>query len=254
VSSSRKFRRRPLFARSPYLFLLLSTAIRLAAGLIALKYLAWQFGPSTFGLLTQVMGIAAIFYLFAGGGVTNGVIRNVSASPSEDERRRWMSAATTITVHASVILAVVAIALALFGSSVIFGEPGYALVFVGIAASQILVGFERSGWSTACPWTAKSWSSAARLPRGAASSRCWRSPRWPRMRGLTRRVQGGKLDAGLDPRYSPARSRSWSLESPLSRLDLDHSFPLSRNHNVNPYETYFLSRRTGSQARRIMPR
>ena len=31
--------------------------------------------------------------------------------------------------------------LALFGSSAIFGEPGYAQVFVGIAAAQILVGF-----------------------------------------------------------------------------------------------------------------
>jgi O-antigen/teichoic acid export membrane protein len=52
-----------------------------------------------------------------------------------------MSAATTITVHASVILAVVATALALFGSSAVFGEPGYAPVFVGIAAAQVLVGF-----------------------------------------------------------------------------------------------------------------
>jgi PST family polysaccharide transporter len=134
-------RRRPLFAGSPYLFLLLSTAIRLATGLILLKYLAWQFGPSTFGLLTQVMGIAAIFYLFAGGGITNGVIRNVSASRSEDERRRWMAAATTITVLASIVLAMAAIALAFFGSSAVFGQSGYGPVFIGISAAQVLVGF-----------------------------------------------------------------------------------------------------------------
>ena len=134
-------RSRPLFDASPYVFLVLSTAVRLAAGLVLLKYLAWQFGPSTFGLLTQVMGIAAVFYLFAGGGITNGVIRNVSAASSEDERRRWMSAANTITVLSSIGLAAVAVMLALFGSSAIFGEPGYAPVFVGIAAAQILVGF-----------------------------------------------------------------------------------------------------------------
>ena len=134
-------RSRPLFDASPYLFLILSTAVRLAAGLALLKYLAWQFGPSTFGLLTQVMGVAAVFYLFAGGGITNGVIRNVSAASSEDERRRWMSAANTITILFSIGLAAVAILLALFGSRAIFGERGYAPVFVGIAAAQILVGF-----------------------------------------------------------------------------------------------------------------
>src|SRR4030095_13966462 len=134
-------RSRTLFDSSPSLFLVLSTAVRLAAGLVLLKYLAWQFGPSTFGLLTQVMGVAAVFYLFAGGGITNGVIRNVSAASSEDERRRWMSAANTINILSSIGLAAVAIMLALFGSSAIFGEGDYAPVFVGIAAAQILVGF-----------------------------------------------------------------------------------------------------------------
>jgi enterobacterial common antigen flippase len=134
-------RRRALFARAPYLFLVLSTAVRLATGLFLFKYLAWQFGPATFGLLTQVIGIAAIFYLFAGGGITNGVIRNISATSSETERGRWLSAGTTITILSSITLAAVAFALALFGERALFGEPGYKLVFVGIAATQVLVGF-----------------------------------------------------------------------------------------------------------------
>jgi O-antigen/teichoic acid export membrane protein len=110
-------------------------------GLVVLKYLAWQFGPAIFGLLTQVIGIASIFYLFAGGGITNGVIRNISATPSDAERRRWMSAGTTITILSSIALAAVAVALALFGERALFGEPGFKLVFVGIAAAQVLVGF-----------------------------------------------------------------------------------------------------------------
>jgi polysaccharide transporter, PST family len=134
-------RRRALLDGSPYLFLVLSTAVRLAAGLVLLKYLAWQFGPSTFGLLTQVMGVAAIFYMFAGGGITNGVIRNISATSSELERRRWMSAGTTVTVVFSIALAGIAAVFALFGARAIFGDPAYAPVFVGIAAAQILVGF-----------------------------------------------------------------------------------------------------------------
>jgi len=113
----------------------------LVTGLIVFKYLAWQFGPAIFGLLTQVIGIASIFYLFAGGGITNGVIRNISATPSDAERRRWMSGGTTITVLSSIALAAVAVALALVGERALFGEPGFRLVFVGIAAAQVLVGF-----------------------------------------------------------------------------------------------------------------
>jgi O-antigen/teichoic acid export membrane protein len=129
-----------LFEASPQLFLIVSTAVKLATGFVLLKYLAWQFGPTTFGLLSQVMGTAAIFYLFAGGGITNGVIRNLAAASSEEERHRWMSAATTITILSSIILVAVALALALFGSNAIFGNPHYAPVFVGIAGAQVLVG------------------------------------------------------------------------------------------------------------------
>jgi len=134
-------RRSHLFASSSYLFLVLSTAIRLAAGLVLLKYLAWQFRPSIFGLLTQVMAVAAVFYLFAGGGITSGIIRNISAAQSQDEQRRWMSAANTITLLSSIVLAAVALVLALFGSNAIFGDTGYAPVFVGVAAAQVLIGF-----------------------------------------------------------------------------------------------------------------
>jgi len=87
------------------------------------------------------MGITAIFYLFAGGGITNGIIRNISATSSETERRRWISAGTAITVLSSIALAAVALMLALFGDRAIFGKSGYGLVFVGIAAAQVLVGF-----------------------------------------------------------------------------------------------------------------
>jgi O-antigen/teichoic acid export membrane protein len=132
---------RSLLHASPYFYLILSTAVRLASGLIIFKFLASQFGPSTFGLLTQVMGIAAIFYMFAGGGIANGIIRNISAAPSEFERKRWMSAGTTITVASSVALAAIAIVLALFDGGIIFGEPSLAPVFVGIAAAQVPVGF-----------------------------------------------------------------------------------------------------------------
>jgi polysaccharide transporter, PST family len=87
------------------------------------------------------MGVAAIFNLFAGGGITNGVIRNISATSSETERLRWMWAGTTIAILSSIALAAIAVALALFGGRAIFGDPDYAPIFIGIAAAQVLVGF-----------------------------------------------------------------------------------------------------------------
>jgi O-antigen/teichoic acid export membrane protein len=87
------------------------------------------------------MAVAAVFYLFAGGGITNGVIRHISAAPSSDQQRRWMSAANTITLLSSIALAAVAFVLGLFGSNAIFGDTAYAAVFIGVAAPQALLGY-----------------------------------------------------------------------------------------------------------------
>lgn len=99
-----------------------------------------QFGPGIFGLLTQVMGVAAIFYMFAGGGSTYGLIRNISAASSAEERRRWMCAGTAINCLSSLALAAIAIALALLGGGLIFDDPSYGLVYIGIAVAQVVVG------------------------------------------------------------------------------------------------------------------
>ena len=106
------------------------------AGFVLLKYLALQFGPGTFGLLTQVMGVAAIFYMFAGGGITNGLIRNISAAHSAEEHDRWMSAGITISALTSVALAVIAITLGLFDGGAILGDPSYRWVYFVIAITQ----------------------------------------------------------------------------------------------------------------------
>jgi O-antigen/teichoic acid export membrane protein len=133
-------RRSALFDFVPLLFLAVSTTVRLVAGFVVLKYLALQFGPSTFGLLTQVMGVAAVFYMFAGGGITNGLIRNISAADSVEERQRWMSAGTTINVLTSVALVVIAITLGLFDGGAILGDPSYRWLYFVIAMTQVVVG------------------------------------------------------------------------------------------------------------------
>jgi O-antigen/teichoic acid export membrane protein len=133
-------RRSTLLDLAPFLFLGVSTAVRLVAGFVLLKYLALQFGPGTFGLLTQVMGVAAIFYMFAGGGITNGLIRNISAALSVEEHPRWLSAGITINALTSVALAVIAITLGLSGGGAILGDPSYGWLYLVIAVTQVVVG------------------------------------------------------------------------------------------------------------------
>ena len=135
-----RFRRNTLFEFAPLLFLGVSTAVRLVAGFILLKYLAVQFGPGSFGLLTQVMGVAAIFYMFAGGGITNGLIRNISAVFSLEEQQRWISAGITINALSSLALSAIAIALALLDGGVILGDPSHGWLYLVIAITQVVVG------------------------------------------------------------------------------------------------------------------
>ena len=76
-----------------------------------LKYLAFRFGPEIFGQLTQLMAVAAIVYMFAGGGITNGLIRNLSANSSPHQRKRWMSAGAAINLLASLTLSSIVVGL-----------------------------------------------------------------------------------------------------------------------------------------------
>lgn len=131
---------RELTAAAPLIYLATSTGIRLLAGLVQLKYVAWEFGPAKFGSFTQVMGVVAIFYMFAGGAVTWGLIRNIAAAKSETERERWMTAGSVINAFSSIVLALVAIGLEMFEDGTIIGDTGYGWIYLGIAATQPSIG------------------------------------------------------------------------------------------------------------------
>lgn len=127
-------------ATASVLILGASTSVRLATGLVILKFFAWYFGPANFGLLTQIMGVAAIFNTFAGGGITNGLIRNIAAARSEIEIRGWLSAGMTINALSSLVLTGIALVLWQFNEGAVFRNPSYAPVFLGIALVQPFVG------------------------------------------------------------------------------------------------------------------
>lgn len=105
-----------------------------------MKVLSNLFGPSTFGLLTQVIGVVAVFFMIAGGGVTTGLIRNVSAAANKRMGVEWLRASLTIHMFTTFLLAALAAFLFAFGGNTVFGEASFAPLLLVIGAAQALFG------------------------------------------------------------------------------------------------------------------
>ena len=126
--------------RASIAILIVMVVVRIAAMLILIKYLSLTFGPERFGTLSQIMGIAAVFYMFAGGGLGSGLIKNVAADASTEARSAWMGAAAFICVATSIILLAIAVVCYFAGASALLLDPGLAPVFLVIGGAQLIVG------------------------------------------------------------------------------------------------------------------
>ncbi|EJM58673.1 O-antigen translocase [Pseudomonas sp. GM48] len=118
-----------------------SILVKAVAGLIVIKLLAWKLGPDGFGLLGQLMTLVAITGMFAGGGITNGLIKVLAESPvASKEGKAWFATAFTLT---TVISAIVALFLMLFSSALSsrLMQGGFTALFVGLGLVQAIVGY-----------------------------------------------------------------------------------------------------------------
>jgi O-antigen/teichoic acid export membrane protein len=113
---------------------------RIATMLVAFKFLSYQFGPSGFGLLSQVMAVAALFSTFAGGGLSNGLVKEVAGSLHPDERASWLKAAIVISLGSAIFLLCASLILYWFGSKIVFSDVTLAWVFLLIGLAQIITG------------------------------------------------------------------------------------------------------------------
>lgn len=94
------------------IYLGLSLAIKLIAGLIAVKLAAQVLGPKEFGLAGQVSSLMAIVTLLAGGGISSGVTKIYADDSFESESRSsWLAAAKLIAISTSLIIGVVFVCL-----------------------------------------------------------------------------------------------------------------------------------------------
>jgi O-antigen/teichoic acid export membrane protein len=127
-------------AHSSIVLLIAVSVCRLICGLAVVKVLSVILGPSQFGTLSQVIGVCALFYSFAGGGVTNGVILFAGGEPVNEVRRIWLTAALTFATVAGLALAAVASILFALGAEAILGDARLAPVFLAIAGVQAVIG------------------------------------------------------------------------------------------------------------------
>lgn len=118
-----------------------SILVKAVAGLIVIKLLAWKLGPEGFGLLGQLMTLVAITGMFAGGGITNGLIKVLAKSPVDSkDGQAWLSTAFTLT---TVISALVALLLTVFSTELSdrLMQGGFAALFVSLGVAQAIVGY-----------------------------------------------------------------------------------------------------------------
>ncbi|WP_281257250.1 O-antigen translocase [Stutzerimonas kunmingensis] len=113
--------------------------IRILAGLLVIKVLAWSLGPEGFGLFGQLMALVAIAGMLAGGGVSNGLIKVLAKAPvTEPEGKAWFASAATLSVLISAGAALLLCAFSGVLSEYFMPSVG-ALLFVTLGFSQMIV-------------------------------------------------------------------------------------------------------------------
>jgi O-antigen/teichoic acid export membrane protein len=125
-----------------------STLSRLLAGLVVVKLIAVYIGADGLGRLGQFMSLMSMITIMAGGGISTGIVKYVSEF--KDDRlalRRYIGAASLISVVASVLLAAALMSTAPIISAALFGTPVYtdvirvlAIAQIAIAGSNLLMG------------------------------------------------------------------------------------------------------------------
>ena len=117
-----------------------STLAKIVSGLVIIKLIAWKFTPEQFGVLGQLMTAIAIVSMFAGGGITNGIIKLLASSDSLSVKEKSVNAALVICFASCAIIAILLCISSKGLSKFIFGSNDYKGLFFFLAASQIFIG------------------------------------------------------------------------------------------------------------------
>ena len=115
--------------------------MKIVSGLAVIKCVSYTLGPEVFGQLGQLMTVVAITSMFAGGGISNGLIQRLAASSREEDRSAFISAAITIYLISSSLISILFILWSKSNLSFkLLGQQDLSTVILILALSQWLVG------------------------------------------------------------------------------------------------------------------
>jgi len=120
----------------------ISTAVKIAAGLLVMKTMAWQLGPERFGVLGQLMTVVAISSMFAGGGISVGLTRRLSERlENRSVLHQRLGAATVIYLSTSLLVTAILLAGDTEISQYVFSDTAFKKVFWMLALCYWSAGF-----------------------------------------------------------------------------------------------------------------
>jgi PST family polysaccharide transporter len=116
----------------------IATAARLLAGLVVIKLVAWFAGPEGVGKLGQFMSLMSLLAVFAGGGISAGIVKYVAEYRHDAQRlSRLLAAALWYALCASCLMGAMALLLSRPIAQWLLGDPRYENLIRILAIAQL---------------------------------------------------------------------------------------------------------------------
>lgn len=123
-------------------YIVLSTLIKLFLGFLSVKLLAQYIGANGFGKLGQFMSLISILGLISAGGISNGIISNVSRFKNNPDRvNKIISAGVWIGLISGLLIGVVLFLLSKQISYFLFQSTEYQTIIEILSVLQIFTIF-----------------------------------------------------------------------------------------------------------------
>lgn len=118
-----------------------STVLKMLIGIITIKLISFYLGTEGLGQLGQFMSIMTIVSLLAGGAISTGIVRNISASKNDElVKSLYLKASFVIWAWFSLIVFIILIWQSSYLSEIIFNRSDYYYVFIILAFAQAGIG------------------------------------------------------------------------------------------------------------------
>jgi PST family polysaccharide transporter len=118
----------------------LATVARLLLSLAIVKIIAWQAGPEGVGKLGQFLSLMSIAVVFAGGGISSGVIKYVAEyRVNAQDLNPVIQTATAYTALCALIVAVMLVVFSPWLASWLLGDSRYRWLVIFLAFAQLLI-------------------------------------------------------------------------------------------------------------------